>query len=350
MLYKKLSKDEYIRFVDKLAGAERVLAPQVKENKTAFDVLSGYAGLVPASAYLPTLLPPKAFLFPGKERLFSFELGTKARLEVSLEAESQVLLEVRPCDVQGISRLDRFFADDFLDEHYIRRRKVTTVVGMDCERYCDEYAFCESVGSLRVEQGFDLFLTDMGEYFLVRIGSNQGAGLLDKYARVQEVSEDEVQAYLRHQARKLHRFPKRLKPELPGIPLLLTGTYDSPLWEELGEKDLACGACNVTCPTCTCFDVLDRLELSLAGGVRERRWDGCMLEEFALVASGENFRKNRSQRVRHRIYRKFKYQMQRYGEPFCVGCGRCSRSCLVGIRPDEVLNELYSRSLEEATR
>lgn len=72
-----------------------------------------------------------------------------------------------------------------------------------------------------------------------------------------------------------------------------------------------------------------------------------MLPEFALVAGGENFRPNRTQRIRHRIYRKFKYQMQKYGEPFCVGCGRCSRACLVDIRPDKVLNDLFDLSKQE---
>lgn len=42
----------------------------------------------------------------------------------------------------------------------------------------------------------------------------------------------------------------------------------------------------------------------LQKGARLRRWDGCMLRDFALVASGETFHQPRSDRLRHRFYRK----------------------------------------------
>jgi len=71
-----------------------------------------------------------------------------------------------------------------------------------------------------------------------------------------------------------------------------------------------------------------------------RRWDGCMLRDFARVASGENFREHRSSRLRHRFYRKGKYIREDYGRVGCVGCGRCVRACLVKIDPVEVFNTL----------
>lgn len=341
MPYKVLDKRNYKAFVEKLAACETVIAPVAKENKFVLSAIKSYSQIADRLDYIPTLLPHKKYLFPRREKLMQFKSGDKTKLTPQFEALPMVFLEVRPCDISGIRQLDMFFLGDIKDEHYASRRQAVSIIGLECVKHCDEYCFCESVGTSTANTGYDLLFNDRDEYYMVSVGTPRGEELLKKYASTKEASENMIAAYQRKQAQKVSRFSKRLKPDLHSIPLLLTGSYDSPVWAELGKIDLACGACNVTCPTCTCFDVSDRVELDLASGVRERKWDGCMLSEFALVASGENFRSNRTKRIRHRIYRKFKYQMQKYGEPFCVGCGRCSRSCLVDIRPDRVLNDLF---------
>ncbi len=105
----------------------------------------------------------------------------------------------------------------------------------------------------------------------------------------------------------------------------------------------------MTCPTCICFDVLDQMDLSLGEGERVREWDGCMLEPFAKVASGENFREEREDRLRHRFFRKYAYLYTRHGKPFCCGCGRCVRQCLAGIDPVTVINDLIDAHIKEGT-
>lgn len=66
-------------------------------------------------------------------------------------------------------------------------------------------------------------------------------------------------------------------------------------------------------------------------GKRIRFWDGCQLENFAKVATGENFRRKRVERYKHRFYRKTVYQFEKYNHLACVGCGRCSSVCLPNI-------------------
>jgi len=351
MPYKVLSKTELDSFVSRLVEDNVVYAPQEKEaGRYAYSRLYQPEKLA-IQGYIPTILPPKKYLFPQQEELLKFELkeGSGFEVEPVIQAQDQILLGVRPCDINGIRLLDRVFMDDVLDEHYAVRRSHTAIIGFDCEEHCDEYCFCESVGALSVDKGgYDLFLTDMGDYYMVSIGSNRGAELLARYAKVREANEDLVNDYLRHQTVKLLKFPRRFRESISLVPLLLIGNYESEYWEELGKKCLACGQCNIVCPTCNCFDVLDVMHLSLSSGTRQRMWDGCMLEDFAKVASGENFRANRANRIRHRIYRKFKYQMQKHGESYCVGCGRCARACLVDINPYEVINELFQRSSQEA--
>ncbi|MCL4536589.1 MAG: 4Fe-4S dicluster domain-containing protein [Nitrospirae bacterium] len=106
------------------------------------------------------------------------------------------------------------------------------------------------------------------------------------------------------------------------------------------ERCLACGNCTNVCPTCYCFDIIDEIELDMKTGRRYRRWDSCQLEPFAKVAGGENFRKERSARQRHRYYRKFRYPVSKFARFFCTGCGRCSRTCMAKINLKDVLSAL----------
>ncbi len=130
-------------------------------------------------------------------------------------------------------------------------------------------------------------------------------------------------------------------PEL--IPELLKDSYGkSGFWEKHSEKCLACGSCVLVCPTCYCFDVKDNPDLTLEAGERIRTWDGCLLEDFAKIASGENFRATRPTRYRHRYFKKGKYLYDRFGFVSCVGCGRCSSNCLPNIaNPVDLFNDMY---------
>ena len=347
MPYKILPKDAYDPFVKALAADCRVVAPVNKEGKYVFGDISGPQDI--AEGYVPTLLPPKKYMFPPKEDLLQFTVGDSPCAEPAVEAEPLVIFGVRPCDINGIRLLDKVFMDDIVDPNYAARRAQIAIIGIDCEEHCDEHCFCESVGSLTVSSGYDLFLTDMGDYWMVSVGTKEGGDFLFKYASVREADSDSVAAYLRNERDKIHKFPRRFTDSATMIPMLLVGSYTSDVWEKNGETCLSCGACNLTCPTCNCFDVLDVMNLQMTGGARIRKWDGCMLEEFAAVAGGENFRKDRSNRIRHRIYRKLKYQPQRFGEPFCVGCGRCGRHCPVDINVPDMVNNLFEESKQEAS-
>jgi ferredoxin len=87
------------------------------------------------------------------------------------------------------------------------------------------------------------------------------------------------------------------------------------------------------------------MELNLKEGKRYRQWDSCMLQGFARVATGEDFRPTGPARLRHRLYRKGKYMLERWGELGCVGCGRCVQACLVDIASPVAA---YNRLAEEA--
>ncbi len=107
------------------------------------------------------------------------------------------------------------------------------------------------------------------------------------------------------------------------------------------------GSCVLVCPTCYCFDVMDNPDLSLKTGERGRTWDGCLLEDFAKISSGENFRNTKAARYRHRYFKKGKYLFDRFGFVSCVGCGRCSSNCLPDIaNPVNLFNDMYAESIK----
>ena len=276
-----------------------------------------------------------------------FNLAEGPSLEPALESEPMTLVGVHPCDIHGIQLLDRIFADGNPDAHYLQRRAKTTIIGVDCMP--DDYCFCVSVESATVTSGYDIFVTPIGEKFAVEAATQNGQELVSKYAETQPAESEDIAA-LRHRTnQKLRSCKQKLNIEAPNLPMFFDGVWDSPVWKDWADKCLGCGTCNMTCPTCYCFDVLDKMKLNLTEGERVRLWDGCMLKDFALVATGENFRSNRTNRLEHRFYRKFSYLFVKYGRSNCVGCGRSCRQCLADITVYDVVNDLVASRREEAT-
>jgi formate hydrogenlyase subunit 6/NADH:ubiquinone oxidoreductase subunit I len=110
----------------------------------------------------------------------------------------------------------------------------------------------------------------------------------------------------------------------------------------MAKTCFSCGSCNQVCPTCYCFNVQDDVNWDLKTGKRDRAWDGCLLDGFTKVAGDHEFRNQRADRFRHRLYRKAKYVPAKIeGQIACVGCGRCVNACLPNIaNPVAVYNRL----------
>ncbi|MGQ9631373.1 MAG: 4Fe-4S dicluster domain-containing protein [bacterium] len=343
MEYQVIGKEEFGSFVSKLIGGEgEVVGVKRKENSYIFGKLEDASEL--CLDYDTTVLPPKKLFFPQRESLLKFSRGDAFEVEPTIEAKPRVIVGLHPCDLQGIKFLDMVFAKDNPDANYLAKRENAVLIGVDDMPW--EECFCASVGTNLPQEGtFDLFLTDIGESYVVAIGSEKGRKLLSKGAKTKPASDADLGKVKRFQEEKVAEMRVRFNIEAGGLPRLMRRTYDSKVWEEVAEKCFSCGTCNLVCPTCYCFDVMDVMKLSLAEGTRERQWDGCMLSDFAVVAGGHNFRGKRHERLRHRILRKYEYLMEQYGKSFCVGCGRCARQCVSDIKPADIVNQLLE-SLE----
>jgi ferredoxin len=334
-----IDKQEMASFVTNTKSDYRVVGPKAKGTKFAFGDIEDPSDL--RLDYDTSILPPKKYLQPQEERMMTFTRSGKPVVETVIEAPPTVVMGVHTCDLHGICVLDEAFSQGYPDAHYLKRRQQTVFVGIECLEPCDEHSFCKSMGSLTVSDGYDLHLTDLGDAYAVDVGSEKGMQLLNRYGDARPATEADLQNLNKVLGAKWPRFPYRLEPDVGELSSLMSQSYDSPVWDQLGEICLACGQCTLVCPTCFCFNVYDEVELNLQDGQRWRRWDSCQLDEFAEVAGGENFRERQAARLRHRFMRKGRYLNEKYGELGCTGCGRCVRSCLVDISPVNVFNDLH---------
>jgi formate hydrogenlyase subunit 6/NADH:ubiquinone oxidoreductase subunit I len=339
-----LPKSAFSAWVQHLLAGRRVIAPVRYDGGHRFAEIEGPEQV--DLTYRTTILPPKKALLPPRESLLQFRTH---ELTASPTDGPAVLLGVHTCDLHAMQLLDKVFSQGFADQGYLARRANTILVGLECLRPCSEHSFCKSMGTLSCPEQFDLHLTDLGETYAVDVGSEKGESLLTgfdglhhprpvDYRRADQVMND-----------KWSSFPYRLDFDAGELPSLMGVSAKNPLWEQLAARCLACGSCNLVCPTCTCFDVADQVDLTLKNGERVRTWDSCQLAMFATVAGGHNFRAAQAARLRHRFMRKGKYQSEATGFTGCVGCGRCAQACLVHITPVDTWNELRRSQRQEAT-
>jgi len=340
MSLKILPKAALFEWVGHLADRYRLIGPRLERGQYIFAELRSASEL--DLDYSTSVLPPKKVLLPQHEDLVHWGQA-KNGFQAVFDEQPSVVLGVHNCDLHAIHLLDQALNRGLPDQHYRARRENTTIVGLECLSPCTEHAFCKDMGTLSVPEDFDLHLTDLGAAYAVYIGSQKGAALLDGMSQVCEPAGQERQRLGHVMSSKWARFPFRLQADLSELPSLLTISYKSALWEELGRRCLGCGMCTIVCPTCYCFDVVDEVDFSLSSGRRYRVWDSCQLNQFAVVAGGHDFRSQRSARQRHRFLRKYKYQSLAPGLLGCVGCGRCESTCPVNISPVEALNKLYQR-------
>ena len=341
--------DEDLRLLfNALKAKMDVIGVVAKERRFVFGHVKRFEDL--RLDYDVTIQPPTRFLLPERETLLKLRLGKTPKAEPTLDTTPRVLFGVHPYDIKAIELLDEVFMSVYPDPHYITRRQNTLIIGVDC-LHPSPHSFASSMGTHQTENGFDLLLTDVGGAYMVMVGSRRGAELLAQHTEAQKPSAEGIATQKALHDAAVESFALHLDVARERLPKLLEDHYDHPYWVERSEACLGCGSCVMVCPTCFCFDVKDEVSLDMQSGERIRHWDACMLPDFAKVAGGENFRHGKASRFRHRIFRKGKYILERYGMVGCVGCGRCITACLPDIAsPVEAFNAIAEAAKAEAAR
>jgi sulfhydrogenase subunit beta (sulfur reductase) len=331
----KLPKRELDFFASVLQRFGEIHAPVARNGHFVFQRIQKWSDA--RLDYTRTVLPPKKYFLPPRETMFRYTPEKGYQPESEDLDRRLVLFGVHACDIFSLNILDRVFNGRYPDPYYQTRRRNIAIIGMDCVP--DDLCFCRSMRADTVEQGFDLFLYDIGDHYLTLVGTALGDDMVLAGGDLfQQVTEADVAEYKLRSKERHERF--QLDVEIRDLPEIFEMEYGSEIWDELGARCLSCGSCSMVCPTCYCYDVTDESALGSTEGRRVRTWDSCLFATHAMVAGGENFRGSRASRVKFRFYHKQRGFVAEYGRPSCVGCGRCAEVCPAGIDMIEVINRL----------
>lgn len=323
------------RFLTVLMNAtDRLVAPtRTLHNDLVFAPVKSVEDI--ELDYGNSLISPVCYVLPQREAVFTYALGDSGPPEVKsvVAPLSHILFGVRPCDVAAIEYLDRFFlGGEFRDDVYAARRETKTIVAMACLGPQDDACWCTcSHAGPVASSGYDLQLTEIGDVYLVEVGSERGTELVELTGDllVTEGADELLAERERLVEESWHRFGRR--GNIAQAMRRISGDQTpEELWEELGAKCFGCGSCSLVCPVCSCFDTHEYVEDGV--GARIRCWDSCHFPGYSLEASGFNPRETAPERMFHYAHHKLCYEtFSKYGRPGCVGCGRCVHICSAQI-------------------
>ncbi|MEE8380523.1 MAG: 4Fe-4S dicluster domain-containing protein [Thermodesulfobacteriota bacterium] len=320
-----LQKDKLQDFLDSLHECQ-IWAPVKRGTATTFELTKDLKDI--SLDLKKQVVVSKSAIFPQTEPLFTFDRnGTPKETDLA-EPRDTIVLGIRPCDARSFNLLDPVFKGDFSDPYYLKRRNNTVLIGIACN---DPFlnCFCTSIGGNPFSQeGLDLLFTEFDGAFYIEVITEKGKQLIDITPSLYTPATAEDTKQKEGLANASEGRVKR-QIDSNGLPEKLSGIFEHPIWKQFASKCIGCGICTYSCPTCYCFDMQD--ETTAKKGRRVRIWDSCMFSEYTLHASGHNPRQNRNDRLRNRIYHKFKFNIDNHGVASCVGCGRCITLCPVNV-------------------
>lgn len=276
----------------------------------------------------------KKFLYPSIQKLFTAYYKNN-KLEIEREEFPQTkyaFIGVRSCEINSIEIQDRvFFGDKYQNNRYKDLRKNALVIAVNCSK-AEANCFCTSMGTgPEVKSGYDILLTeilnDKEHYFTIETGSERGEEILNEL-NTREASETDLNKKKQVIQRTISQIQKFLDTE--NLKDILLKNLESPLWDEVAKRCLACGNCTMVCPTCFCMTVEDYTDLQRTKAERIQKWDSCFTLEYSYIHGG-SVRVSIGSRYRQWLTHKLASWHEQFGTSGCVGCGRCITWCPVGI-------------------
>jgi ferredoxin len=303
----------------------------------------------------------KKYLFPPRQLLLKAEQNSRG-LQITRPEQNvpkYALIGVRGCELKAIQIQDRVFLEGpYSDDFYRERRDQVFILAVNCTEPGNT-CFCVSMDAgPAAGPGYDLAITEMFEtqetqtaqvtpepYYLARAGSAKGAALLQQCSpsHAQEALQKKEADLWAAAAAKMGR---SLNPVQTSE--VLKSQFESPHWQDVGERCLSCTNCTLVCPTCFCSGVQEVTDLAGTSSERWREWDSCFSLNFTLTA-GRSIRQSPGARYRQWISHKLAFWQDQFDQSGCVGCGRCITWCPVGIdltSEIESLNQLQIKAEE----
>ncbi len=173
---------------------------------------------------------PKEVVFPITQTLFHF---TEKAFSEPEPDEKNFLIFLRPCDINGIRRLDTIYLKNGSqsDAYYARLRQRVRFVMIECTEGFDT-CFCVSMKS-NVTADYDM---------AVRL--RRGGALL-------EVKNDAFMKYVPPGIPQVDFTPafiqeNKIQVTVPDVDEMPVGIYTHEMWNEYKSRCIACGRCNTT--------------------------------------------------------------------------------------------------------
>ncbi len=285
--------------------------------------LFGFAAT--AQSAKPLVFPPDEQLWRGTRAGAGFDLSPR-----DPEPAPVALLGIRGCDLAAIAIHDTvLLGRGSVDAHYAFRRAHSFLIAVTCGTPAGT-CFCASMGTgPKPGAGADLTLTELMDphRFLIETGTSKGVEVLAEVAPAPATATDlaaadaVVAGALAHMGRTM---------QTDDLHDLLYASAESPRWNDVAERCLACTNCTMVCPTCFCTSVEDVSDLSGDVDERHRVWDSCFSMEYSRLHGGA-VRTSTSARYRQWLTHKLAAWTDQFGTSGCVGCGRCITWCPAGI-------------------
>jgi len=334
-----INKPNLDRLVKSLSKTYKIFAPVKSDNKRFYREI-GENGLGDSViGEIRAVEPIKSFYFPARTKIaeyFSKKASDKKEKPITI-------IGAKSCDLASFKIMDYIYAQEpFRDPFYISKKEESLIISSDCTCY-GETCFCVAIGLTPYPtEGFDINLSELDGGYVAESGSPKGEKIIKEYFKLFQSAEPYMG--------KIDLNRKKLKEDLSGhvkksnippkdsVQGVFKSKFDSNLWEDVASTCVECGACNMICPACHCFILMDQKNEN--SFERLKMWDSCLLMSFARVAGGANPRKLLAQRMRNRFDKKFNFFPDTIGRFGCTGCGRCIEACPGKIDIREALSKL----------
>jgi ferredoxin len=295
------------------------------------EMLFGFAS--GAQSAKPVFFPTQEVLWRGERAGPGFSVEPA---EPAPEETPYALIGVRSCDLSAVGIQDTVLLGRRYDDRaYAARRAEAFVVAVTCTDPGGT-CFCVSMGTgphPEPDRGaaYDLALTELldagGHRFVVEVASDRGAELLDEIGAGAAAAEelDAAAGVAQDAAGRMGRTLDTFE-----LKELLYASAESPIWDAVAQRCLACTNCTAVCPTCFCTSVEDVTDLTGDVASRHRVWDSCYNADFSYIHGG-TVRASTKSRYRQWMTHKLGSWIDQFGMSGCVGCGRCITWCPAAI-------------------
>jgi ferredoxin len=316
-----IERGNFLRLLWSLSSQYKIIIPD-KANKDYY--WKEFKGEFELNKYR-AITPIRQFLTSSRERIDNYFF------EKPSQKPHYCIVGAKNCDLSNaLIMQDYVFLEGEADENYKTMRENNLIISSDCSSF-KEVCFCLNLKlNPYPEAFFDLNLSELSSGYLVEIGSEKGARIIQENKSLFEEAGDAFQRKRLDNRQKVKEDMTKMLETGGLVPSeslfeLMKSGYENTVWQEEALRCVECGACIMNCPTCHCFLLFETKDKDAY--LKGRTWDGCQYKNFTRVAGGASALRLREHRLRNRYVKKFEFFPQRINVYACTGCGRCIESC-----------------------